>query len=262
MINAIIFYLWRFLKTNRFFYFFSLLFLFLLYYETFGLNIDVSKGVLIENLWIDGDGDITNYRKHLGLHFILIFLAGMVLLVNATGAFFSKDYLNFILIKNTDRKKVILSYVFVLMCGIFSFVSIHLLLLNILLYLISGSAFFLPSFQVILLVIPLIFFLSTVITCFSIIFKSAYTNLSVNFIYLFLGPLLLQLITMLDYEVPSFLRTVATNHDWFIPLFVVYIGDIFEYAFDGRVFPFWQGYFLLGCFFLSISILFFKRKIY
>jgi len=185
MIKAIIFYFQTSLRNSRFFYFFCLLGIFLLYYQTFGLDINVSNNIKIEGLWINGEGDSLNYIKHIGLHYILFFLFGFVLLTNITSSFFSTEYLEFVLTKEGDRNKILTAYIIVLCLMIFIFYCVHILLLNALLFFITTDLFFLPSLKTILFVAPLLLFFSVVVTSFSIIFKNKLTNITVIYSYLF-----------------------------------------------------------------------------
>jgi len=136
MSRAIICYIITFLKSSKLFYFICLLFIFLLYHQTFGLNIHLSDNIEIEGLWIDGGNGLLYYIKHIGLHYIFLSLFGIALLADVTSSFFSSDYIKFVFPKKPNRNKIAITYVFVMLRILLSFFTLHLFLLNVLLYLL------------------------------------------------------------------------------------------------------------------------------
>lgn len=262
MVRAILFYFNSFLKKSAYFYFFSLLFLLLFYYETFGLLFNMENDIEIYGLWIDGGTDIVQYIKHIGLHYVIFILFGSISVMQIASSFFSADYLGIVLPKISNRNFIYAYFVGLIALGIVLFFAVHVVLLNIFLYLISSSLFFIPSLKTIIFIVPLAFFFSTSITAFSIISENKFANLIFVLSYLIFLPVVFELIINADYNTNAFINFLALYNDYYIPFSGSFLTGTYKYAFKLDVFPVWQGYIIMSAVFLLIGMSFFKRKIY
>lgn len=262
MIKAFLFYIKSFVKGNYFFYFFCGLFAFLFYYETFGLVFNVSSTIEISGLWVDGGNDLAYYNKHIGIHYFVLSLLGLVLLVNITSSFFSSDYMTYILIKYKNRNMVVASYISTLAILILALFALHITFLNIFLYVLTSDLFFLPAFKTVLFIFPLSIFLATIVSSLSIILENKFSNLAAAFGYILVLPMVFEFFYINNFNIPFLPDFLITYNEYYIPFFLSYFGGIFKYSFGLDVFPIWQGYFITSFVFAALAVTFVKRRIY
>jgi len=262
MIKAILFYFKSFLKKSAYFYFFGFLFILLFYYETLGLNFNTANGIEIYGLWIDGETDIVQYVKHLGLHYVILILFGSISVMQIASSFFSADYLGIVLPKNSNRNFIYAYFVSFLTLGIALFFSVHVVLLNVVLYLITSSFFFIASLKTLIFIIPLALFFSTSITAFSIISENKFANLIFVLCYLIFLPVAFEVIINADYNTTAFINFLALYNDYYIPFSGSFVSGVYNYSFGFEAFPEWRGYIIMSAVFFVIGISSFKRKIY
>ena len=262
MLSAIFFYLRSSLKNSFLYYILVILFFVLLYYQTLGINIEISNQSSFGNLWGVSGNNLVDYLGHIGIHYFILSLVIFLLLVNITSAFFSHDYIVQFLIKGDMRWKILLKYTLSLSFLIYLFFLVHILLLNFILYLISGSLFFIKTVTVLIYIVPLVIHISIIIIFSVIIFNNNFYKLFFTYLYLVIMPFVLIAFNRNSVDIPIIPNWVLEYSEYFAPFFLTYIGGVLKYSLYIDIYPNMIGILIMSPIIYCLSMGFFQRKVY
>lgn len=263
MFKAIFYYFIYNFKNSAYFYFTIFLFLILIYYQSFGIDITISNNdYSFTKLWgVDGQG-ISEYIGHLAIHFFILVIFTLMYLINLTSTYFSNDYMIQFLINSHNRKVILLKYLLSLIFMIYIIVFVNVVILNIILFVTTGSTFFVPSFFILIYIVPVIYFIGNVIVLSSLLLDNKIYKVSVAYFYLIIMPFILITLNRNNVELPIIPNWILDNSEFISPFFITYFGGILKYSFYIDNFPEIKGILLMGTVFYFVSLYKFEKKVY